>query len=218
MQEVDAKLHAQLASGVTALGLDLDQVKLKQMLRFVSELERWNQSYNLTSIRLAKDMVTRHLLDSLTLAPFIGSESVLDIGTGAGLPGVPLAVALPEARFVMVDSNGKKVRFVRHAIRTLRLGNAQALQSRAEELDLAACNAESGFDVVVARALASLSTLGQWCRNALATNGRLLAMKGPQAQSEMDQTPDGFKVVAVHPLSVPGLAAERQLIELEKTV
>lgn len=188
------------------------------MLRFVSELERWNQSYNLTSIRLAKDMVTRHLLDSLTLVPFIGTGSVVDIGTGAGLPGIPLAIAVPEARFILVDSNGKKVRFVRHAIRTLRLSNARAVQSRAEELDLVACDAEAGFDVVVARALATTNTLGQWCRHALATNGRLLAMKGPQAQSEMDQTPDGFSVVAIHPLTVPGLTAQRQLIELEKTV
>lgn len=188
------------------------------MLRFVSELERWNQSYNLTSVRLAKDMVTRHLLDSLTLVPFIGSSPVLDIGTGAGLPGIPLAIALPEVRFTLVDSNGKKVRFVRHAIRTLQLGNASAVQSRAEALDLEACDAEAGFDVVVARALASMDTLGQWCRHALARHGRLLAMKGPQAQSEMDQVPDGFSVVNIHPLTVPGLSAERQLIELEKTV
>lgn len=181
------------------------------MLRYVELLQRWNQAYNLTAIRDPAEMVGKHLLDSLAILPFIDIGPVADVGTGAGLPGIPLAVARPDLKFTLLDSNGKKIRFVTQAVAELKLANVFALQVRAERY-----RPPAPFARVVSRAFASLKDFAELCGGLLAPGGRLLAMKGAPPQQELADLPAGFHVMAVHALQVPGLDAERCLVEIEK--
>lgn len=185
----------------------------KKLERFVELLEQWNGAYNLTAVRDPEEMVTKHLLDSLVLLPFLRDLSgpVLDVGTGAGLPGIPLAVSVPALHFVLLDSNGKKTRFVTHVMATLALRNVEVVQARVEDYRPA-----KPFVTVISRAFSSLQDFARLAGPACAPGGRLLAMKGVYPKQELEDIPAGFRLLAVHPLHVPGLDAERCVVEIEK--
>lgn len=205
-----AHLSPELEAGLSALGLPASLAP--RLLEYLALLDRWNRTYNLTAIRDPREMLTKHLLDSLAMHRFLDGERLADLGTGPGLPGIPLAIAKPELRVALVESNGKKARFLREAVRTLALGNARVLESRAEAVD------EPGaFDVVTARALDSLAGIIAVGGHLLAPGGRLLAMKGVRPDQEIAELPAGWVVSAVHPLRVPGLDAERHLLEITRS-
>jgi 16S rRNA (guanine527-N7)-methyltransferase len=202
-------LSQQLEHGIRALGLELPSEAIPRLLDFLDLLVRWNKTYNLTAVRDPGEMVTRHLLDSLSVLPFVAGETLADLGSGAGLPGIPLAIVRPELRVTLVDSNGKKARFLREAARTLPLSNTCVEQVRVEEL-------EGTFDCITARAFASLGDMLAWGGHALAANGVWLALKGQLEADERAQVPAGFRVMAVHALNVPGLDAQRRLVEIRR--
>ena len=200
-----------LVPGLKALGTALPAGGEARLLAYVELLARWNQAYNLTAIRDPGEMLTKHVLDSLAVLPFVAAGPCADVGTGAGLPGIPLAIARPEVRFTLLDSNGKKTRFVTQAVAELKLGNVEVVQARAEAWQPAA-----PFPQVLSRAFASLQDFTRLAGGLAAPGGRLLAMKGARPDEEIAALPAGFRLLAVHHLKVPGLAAERCLVELEK--
>jgi 16S rRNA (guanine527-N7)-methyltransferase len=202
-------LSPELEAGLDALGLP--RALAPRLLDYLALLARWNQAYNLTAIRDPREMLSKHLLDSLAMAAFVGDERLADLGTGPGLPGIPLAIARPGLQVALVESNGKKARFLREAVRTLGLANARVLESRAEAVDEPAA-----FDVVTARALDRLAGILAVGGHLLAPGGRVIAMKGQNPVEEIAELPPGWRVVAVHPLRVPGLPAERHLVEMTR--
>ncbi len=203
----DASLQARLEEGIQALGLTLPPEAVPRLLAYRALLERWNGAYNLTAVRDPAEQITRHLLDSLAILPHVRGRTLADLGTGPGLPGIPLAIAAPGRQVLLVDANGKKVRFLREAIRTLGLEGVSAVQSRVEDV-------EGRFDCVTARAFASLADMLAWGGHLLADDGCWLAMKGRLPEEELAQVPPAFAVRAVHALDVPGLAAPRHLVVL----
>jgi 16S rRNA (guanine527-N7)-methyltransferase len=203
-------LQTQLERGIATLGASLPEDAVARLLDYRDLLERWNSAYNLTAIRDDREMVSRHLLDSLAILPYVHGRSLADLGTGPGLPGIPLAIAEPAREVLMVDSNGKKVRFLREAIRSLKLGNAKALQSRVEDV-------EGTFECITARAFASLADMLGWGGHLLAPNGIWLAMKGKHPAEELDGVPGEFRVEAIHALRVPDVEGERHLVVIRKT-
>ncbi|MDQ3229236.1 MAG: 16S rRNA (guanine(527)-N(7))-methyltransferase RsmG [Pseudomonadota bacterium] len=204
--EFPADLRHTLDTGLTTLGLDASALA-PPLLAYLALLVRWNNSYNLTAIRDPREMVDKHLLDSLAMHAHAASGALADLGSGAGLPGIPLAIAQPALQVTLVESNGKKARFMREAVRVLGLDNARVAESRAEALD------EPGkYDYITARALATLRGIVEVGGHLLKPDGVLLAMKGAHPQDEIDALPDGWRVTAMHPLHVPGLHAERHLV------
>jgi 16S rRNA (guanine527-N7)-methyltransferase len=210
-----AALRNDLHQGLAALALDADTLA-PPLLAYLALLDRWNRTYNLTAIRDPGEMVTRHLLDSLAMHPFLGTPGdggvrMADLGTGPGLPGIPLAIANPRLQVTLVESNGKKARFLREAVRTLGLGNARVAESRAEALQ------EPGaYDAITARALDTLAGIIRVGGHLLKPGGKLLAMKGVRPEEEIAALPAGWTVSAVHPLAVPGLVGERHLVVVDR--
>ncbi|HEX7324905.1 MAG TPA: 16S rRNA (guanine(527)-N(7))-methyltransferase RsmG [Rhodanobacteraceae bacterium] len=198
-----------LADGLAAMRLDLPLAVQTKLLAYVELLAKWNHAYNLTAVRDPVDMVPRHLLDSLTLLPLIHGGYLADIGSGAGLPGIPLALARPELAVTLIESNGKRTRFLREVVRSLPLPNVTVVQARVQD-------AAGAFDTVTCRAFASLADMLAWGGHLLAPSGRWLAMKGHADVAEIAAIPAGFRVVTVHRLAVPGHAAERCAIELAR--
>ena len=204
-------LRPELAAGLEALGLPT--ALAAPLLAYLALLARWNATYNLTAIRDPRDMVAKHLLDSLAMQPFVRDlRTLADLGTGPGLPGIPLAIATPALQVTLVESNGKKARFLREAARQLGLGNVQVAESRIE-----AFQPGTHFDAITARALATLPLILELGGHLLKPEGRLLAMKGVVPEDEIAALPAGWRVAAVHPLRVPGLDAERHLLEVVKS-
>lgn len=182
--------------------------------RFTAYLEllaRWNRAYNLTAVRDPAEMVPKHLHDSLAVLPYVHGRTVLDVGTGAGLPGLVLALADPALEVTLLDSNGKKIRFCEYAIDALGVANARAVQARVEDY-----RPDGSFDTVVSRAFASVPDFVRAAGALCAPDGRLLAMKGARPDDELAALPPGWVVDAVHALEVPGLEAERHLAVLRK--
>lgn len=202
-----ATLQAQLEDGIAALGLELPGAAVDRLLDYQALLQRWNVTYNLTAVREPGQMIARHLLDSLAILPYVRGASLADLGTGPGLPGIVLAIAAPGRQILLVDSNGKKVRFLREAIRSLKLEGVSAVQSRVEAV-------EGQFDCVTARAFASLADMLGWGGHLLAPDGLWLAMKGKRPDDELPGVPAGFTVRATRVLQVPGVEGERHLLEL----
>ena len=203
-------LHDDLSRGLTTLGLDAGTLS-PPLLAYLALLDRWNRTYNLTAIRDPREMVTRHLLDSLAMHPFVENEALADLGTGPGLPGIPLAIAKPRLQVTLVESNGKKARFLREAVRTLGLANARVAESRAEALD------EPGaFDAITARALDTLVGIIEVGGHLLKPGGKLLAMKGVRPEEEIAALPGGWTVSTVNALAVPGLVGERHLVIVDR--
>lgn len=205
MTDTRHPLHAQLCAGLTAL--ELDTGFSQKLLDYLDLLVRWNKTYNLTAIRNPQDMLVKHLLDSLAMHPYFTQANLADLGTGPGLPGIPLAIIRPDARISLVESNGKKTRFLREVVRQLALPNVRVIESRAEAV------AEHGrYQAITARAMDRLAGILAVGGHLLDKDGVLLAMKGPTVQDEIAELPDAWRVLACHPLHVPGLMAERQLV------
>ncbi len=200
----------QLERGVAALGLALDRTILAKLLQYLELLEKWNRVYNLTAIRGQDMMVSNHLLDSLAVAPYIKLNRVLDVGSGAGLPGIPLALAKPELEMTLLDSNHKKAAFLRQAAAELALSNVQVVSERVESWQT-----RSKFDCIVSRAFAELSEFVALAKHLLAPGGQFAAMKGLHPFEEIDRLPKGWKAKEVLPLKVPGLHAARHLVLIE---
>jgi 16S rRNA (guanine527-N7)-methyltransferase len=210
-----AALAATLENGLAALGIEASETQRGRLLAFVALLARWSRAYNLTAVRDPAEMVPRHLLDGLAVLPLLRRGPVLDVGTGAGLPGLPLAIMRPELDFTLLDSNGKKVRFVRQAVLELGLGNVAPVQSRIETY-----RPRVNFATITARAVASLAELTERCAPLLGPGGVLLALKSREPEAEIARlvaaAPSGVvgDAIAVHRLQVPGLDAERCVIEV----
>lgn len=204
-------LEAGLRSGVDALGLALSDAQIKHLLDYAALIQKWNKVYNLTALRDPADMLTHHLLDSLTaISPLIRhtqgqSTKVLDVGSGGGLPGVVLAICLPELQVTCVDTVAKKAAFVQQVAASLKLSNLRGLHARVETLT-------DPYQVICSRAFASLPDFVNWSRSALAEGGVWMAMKGKHPQGEIDALPADVKVFHVEPLTVPGLDVERCMV------
>jgi 16S rRNA (guanine527-N7)-methyltransferase len=202
-------LKARLLAGAQEMGVALDGAQAEAMLRLTAELREWNRRINLTAITGPADMVDKHLLDSLSVQPHLHGRRVADIGTGAGFPGLPLAIVNPRRSFTLIEATGKKCLFVRHAVELLGIDNVEVIQARAESWKPKAL-----FDCVIARALGKLADFVRVAGHLCARDGRMLAMKGRHPTAEMHALPAGWRVLALHDLSVPGLAAERCVVEL----
>jgi 16S rRNA (guanine527-N7)-methyltransferase len=200
-----------LAAGARELGIALTESGSDALLKLVDELELGNAQFNLTAIRDRLGMLRKHVLDSLSVEPYLRGDRVADVGTGAGFPGLPLAIVNPQRRFTLIEATGKKARFAERTAQQLGCDNVQVVNSRAESyrpLEL--------FDTVTARALSSLADFAAYAGHLCAPGGRLLAMKGKRPDEEISALPKSFRVLAVHRLRVPGLDDERHLVELSK--
>jgi 16S rRNA (guanine527-N7)-methyltransferase len=198
--------QARLAEGVGRLGLALGGAEQARLLAYLDLLAKWNRIYNLTAVRDPDEMLTLHLLDSLSVTPWVQGERVLDVGSGAGLPGIPLAIALPRFRFTLLDSNAKKTRFMIQAVAELGLDNVRVEQARVSEF-----KPEKSFNTVISRAFASIADFLDGAGHLSAADGQLLAMKGVYPRQELEGLPPGFRLESVQKLMVPGLKAERHL-------
>ena len=197
----------ELAQGVTELGLTLPAGTQQRLLAYLELLQKWNRVYNLTAVRTAPRMVSQHLLDCLAAVPHVAAAAILDVGSGAGLPGIPLALALPGSRVTLLDSNHKKAAFLRQAVMELKLANAGVVCERVE-----AWKAPAPFDIVISRAFSDLAEFVSLAGRHTAAAGRLVAMKGLHPYEEIAQLPAGWRVLRVVPLKIPGLRGERHLV------
>jgi 16S rRNA (guanine527-N7)-methyltransferase len=202
-------LEQKLIDGLAAMRLELPDESQTKLLAYLDLLAKWNRAYNLTAVRAPLEMVSRHLLDSLAVLPFVHGGTLADVGSGAGLPGIPLAIAGPGTAVTLIESNGKKARFLREAVRALPLPNVAVQEARIQD-------AAGPFETVTARAFASLADMLSWGGHLLAPQGRWLAMKGRIDPDEIAAVPEGFRVVAMHRLAVPGIDGERHLVELAR--
>jgi 16S rRNA (guanine527-N7)-methyltransferase len=184
------------------------QIKL---IEFIIMMNKWNKAYNLTSVRNPQEMVLKHLLDSIVIAPYITEKTYIDVGTGPGLPGIPLAILHPDKNFILLDSLGKRVRFMKQVAHELQINNIQAVQSRVEDYVSA-----SPINGVLSRAFASLKDMLHWCQHLVDSSGSFLALKGQLPQQEIDDLPAGFVLKEVIKLSVPGVEGDRHLINIQK--
>ncbi|ABX23571.1 16S rRNA (guanine(527)-N(7))-methyltransferase RsmG [Salmonella enterica] len=188
-------------------GISLTDHQKNHLVAYVGMLDKWNKAYNLTSVRDPAEMIVRHILDSIVVAPYLQGQRFIDVGTGPGLPGIPLAIVLPDAHFTLLDSLGKRVRFLRQVQHELKLENITPVQSRVE-----AYPSEPPFDGVISRAFASLSDMVSWCRHLPGDKGRFYALKGQLPEDEIASLPNNFSVESVEKLRVPQLEGERHLV------
>jgi 16S rRNA (guanine527-N7)-methyltransferase len=198
-----------LAAGLAELGIDTTPKRQAALLGYLEQLGKWNRRYNLTAVRDPARMVTRHLLDSLAVWPYLSGTRFIDVGTGAGLPGIPLAIVDPQRHFTLLDSNGKKTRFLQHVVTHLQLANVEVVHARVETFEPV-----TRFDAVLSRAFASLDDMIGACHHLLAAGGQFLAMKGQHPAAELAEISEDVTLIGVETLVVPGLAEERCLVRL----
>jgi 16S rRNA (guanine527-N7)-methyltransferase len=199
-----------LDDGLAALQIDPPAAARARLLAYLDLLVHWNRAYNLTAVRNPLEMVPRHLLDSLAVLPWLGGDTLADLGSGAGLPGIPLAIARPRLAVTLIESNGKKARFLREAVRSLPLPNVRVAQCRVQD-------ATGIFDRLTCRAFANLADMLAWAGHLLAPDGRLLALKGRPDPDELAAVAgSGFAITATHELAIPGSSGARCLIELAR--
>ena len=201
-----------LSEGLRQLSLaqTLDNKQQDTLIKYIELLNKWNKAYNLTAVRKPEQMVVRHLLDSLSISPFIQGKKILDVGTGAGLPGIPLAILFPERDFTLLDSNSKKTRFVVQASSELELPNVDVVQSRVQEFQSA-----DGFDTVITRAYSAIGNMVEQTAHLLLNDGIFLAMKGVNPTTEIEELATKYIVKENHAIAVPGLEEERHLLEIK---
>ncbi len=205
----DQDLATRLESVLETLDQEIGGEVINRLAVYLEELARWNRAYNLTAVRDIDDMISRHLADSLSIRPFLHGRRMIDIGSGAGLPGLPLALVEPTRTFTLLDSNSKKTRFLTHVTGLLSMQNTDVVRSRVEDYAPAA-----GFDTVTCRAFATLTDICELAGHLLAVDGRILAMKGRYPHKEIDALAAGWKLLDVHELRVPGAQKERHLVVL----
>ncbi len=199
-----------LAELIKEAGLNITKLQQTQLLGYVNLLNKWNKAYNLTSVRDPKEMLVKHLLDSLVVSEHLKGKRFIDVGTGPGLPGIPLAIVNPDAQFVLLDSLGKRITFIRQVIHELGITNVTAVKSRVEEYQALP------FDAVISRAFASLSDMVTWCHHLPAPNGVFFALKGQLDENEMADLPKNCSVIGIKPLIVPRLEGQRHLVILQR--
>lgn len=192
---------------LTEAGISLSDQQQQQLVAYVEMLHKWNKAYNLTSVRDPNEMLVRHILDSIVVAPHLQGTRFIDVGTGPGLPGIPLSIVRPESHFTLLDSLGKRVRFLRQVQHELKLTNIEPVQSRVEDFP-----AEPPFDGVISRAFASLNDMVSWCHHLPGDAGRFYALKGQLPEDEIALLPAGLAVESIVELKVPHLEGERHLV------
>lgn len=200
-----------LSALLNAAKISLSDQQKQQLVDYVGLLHKWNKAYNLTSVREPEQMLVRHILDSIVVEPHLQGERFIDVGTGPGLPGIPLAIVRPQAHFTLLDSLGKRVRFLRQVQHELGLNNVTPVQSRVE-----AFPAEPPFDGVISRAFASLNDMVSWCHHLPAADGCFYALKGVRPDDEIAALPAGFILDSVTELKVPELEGERHLVVIKR--
>lgn len=208
--------HAEeLAQGALELSIELSHHQQELLLAYLALLIKWNKAYNLTAVRDPDEMVSRHLLDSLSVVPFVveAGNNWLDVGSGGGMPGVPLAILFPERQFTLLDSNGKKTRFLTQVKLELGLPNLHVIHSRVEEY-----TPEQPFSGICSRAFSSLQDFSNWTRHLGDENSQWLAMKGVNPDDELQALPADFRLAATHVLKVPGCQGQRHLLILRRSV
>ncbi|WP_417447727.1 16S rRNA (guanine(527)-N(7))-methyltransferase RsmG [Idiomarina abyssalis] len=191
--------------------ITLSESQIEQQLALVGLLDKWNKAYNLTSVRNPKDMLTRHIMDSLAVRQYIQGQRFIDVGTGPGLPGLPLAIAEPDKEFVLLDSLGKRIRFIRQVCHELKLTNVTPVQVRVEDYQ-----DEKKFDGVISRAFASLNDMLSWCEHLPSDKGRFYALKGLYPQEELDELSANYKTESIEQINVPGIDASRHIVIISK--
>ncbi|UGA54803.1 16S rRNA (guanine(527)-N(7))-methyltransferase RsmG [Vibrio sp. VB16] len=192
--------------------LVVSEQQRSQLVRYVEMLDKWNKAYNLTSVRDPMDMLVKHILDSIMVSPHLHGNRLIDVGTGPGLPGIPLAIMNPEKEFYLLDSLGKRIRFIKQVTHELDIKNVTTIQSRVEQFQ-----PEEKFDIVLSRAFASMSDMVNWCHHLpKPETGRFFALKGQLSQDEIEQLPEWCNVIEVKALNIPELEGERHLVTLAK--
>ena len=204
-------LENELVAGLLEMEISVSQTQIELLLAYLALLDKWNKSFDLSGVDDIGSMVSRHLLDSLSLSPYLEGELIADVGTGAGLPGIPLAILHPEKRFVLIDSNGKKTRFLFQAKVALKLTNISVENARIEHYQ-----SQQQIDMVMCRAFASLEDMVSKSQQLIDENCTLLAMKGRYPEQELEHLPDGFKVRRVIKLDIPGSESHRHLVEVSR--
>ncbi len=207
----EANVEQRLTEGTMALNLAVDPEGINKLAKYVGLLAKWSRVYNLTSVRKPRDIVCRHILDSLAIVPYLHGHHILDLGTGAGLPGIPLAAARPDITVTLLDSNAKKLRFVRHVMADLRLDNVRVRHCKMEDYRPA-----QPFDTVVCRAFSSLADILRHVNEVCTEQGRILAMKGVYPLAEIEELDDPDWVEEVVAITVPGLDAQRHIVILAR--
>lgn len=203
-------LQQQLTALLRSTDIRLTDQQKQQLTGYVEMLHKWNKAYNLTSVRQPEQMLVRHIMDSIVVEPHLTGSRFIDVGTGPGLPGVPLAIVRPESHFVLLDSLGKRVRFLKQVQHELGLTNIEPVQSRVEEYQ------GKPFDGVISRAFASLDDMLSWCHHLPASGtGRFFALKGSVPEEELTRLPEGISLVSVEKLVVPQLDEQRHLVILK---
>jgi len=215
MSLVTAQHAEELREGARELGVELSAEQREQLLAYLALLIKWNKAYNLTAVRDPDEMVSRHLLDSLSVVPYVveAGDNWLDVGSGGGMPGIPLAILFPERQFTLLDSNGKKTRFLTQVKLELKLANLQVIHSRVEEFQ-----PEQPFSGICSRAFSSLEDFSNWTRHLGDVNTQWLAMKGVHPDDELQALPADFSLTATHVLKVPGCQGQRHLLILRRSV
>lgn len=201
-------IESALLKGIKKLGLDIDESKVEQLIQYLNLLVKWNKAYNLTAVRDPLEMVNRHLIDSLSIVPFIQGKRIIDVGSGPGLPGIPLAICYPDMPVTTLDSNGKKTRFQLQVKTELSLDNLTVINDRVENCDF------EPFDQVISRAFASITDMINWTQQLCSEEGVFLAMKGLYPEEELSTLPEGFELKTCHRLQVPETEGERHLLVL----
>jgi len=204
-------LRTQLDALLAQTDLVITDLQATQLVQLVELLTKWNKAYNLTSVRDPSQMLVKHIMDSIVVSPHLQGNSFIDVGTGPGLPGLPLAILNPEKQFVLLDSLGKRMRFIRQAILSLGLKNVEIVQSRVEEYQ-----PEVGFDCVLSRAFASLEDMLSWCHHLPNESGHFLALKGQYPESEVINLDSKFEFIESVTLQVPQLDGERCLVKVKR--
>jgi len=200
-----------LKSSLKNTELVVTQEQQQQLIRFVLLMHKWNKAYNLTSVRDPQQMVIKHIVDSIVVAPFLDKIHYIDVGTGPGLPGIPLAIMCPEKEFILLDSLGKRVRFMKQVAYELKIHNINPVQSRVEDFI-----PEVKIDGVLSRAFASLKDMLHWCQHLVDSHGVFVALKGQLPTDELEQLPLGFTLQETIKLDVPGLEGERHIVKIKK--
>lgn len=211
MSEANQELNQLLRAHIDQTELHVTDQQIVQLMEFVNLIHKWNRAYNLTSVRDPKQMVIKHIMDSIIVAPHLTQQHYIDVGTGPGLPGIPLAIMHPDKSFILLDSLGKRVRFMKQVAYELKLSNIQPVQARVEDFQ-----SQVPIDVVLSRAFASLKDMLHWCQHLVDSAGTFVALKGQLPQQEIDELPEGFKITEIVRLQIPNLTGERHLIKIVK--